>query len=144
MEPLIRDGDWVEVLRSAAAWRGSVVLARSSAGELVCHRLLERTGRGLRLAGDRSSSAQEHARGSLLGVVRRVERDGRVTRLDGGWTRHLDRLQARLHLLSIEHRRSVAGVVLEALRRGLLALRGATRSASISGTSSRRRPASSR
>ncbi len=148
MEPLIRDGDWVEVHAGEPARCGSVVLARCGSGELVCHRLLARSGDTLRLAGDRSLAAREHSRGSLLGVVRGVERGGMATRFGGWWTHGPDRLLAGLHRLSLRCRGLPAGRALEMLRRLLLESYGllwdAARSASSTGTSRRRRPASSR
>ena len=42
MEPLIRDGDWVEVRPLGPVTEGDVVLAVNGADELVCHRVLAR------------------------------------------------------------------------------------------------------
>ncbi len=153
MEPLIRDGDWVEVRAREPVRCGSVVLARGDSGELVCHRVLARTGDTLCLAGDRSLAAREHGPGSLLGVVRGVERGGSAWRLGGWRTRGPDRLLAGLHRLSLRCRALPAGRALEALRWRLLVSYGlllavagsvVARSASMAGTSRRRRPASSR
>ncbi len=127
MEPLIRDGDWVEVRPGEPARIGSVVLARGPADELVCHRVLARTTETLHLAGDRSLTAEEHPAASLLGVVHRVERGGTARQLDGWWTRGPDRLLAGLHRLSLRYRGLPAGRVLEALRRLLLAANSASR-----------------
>lgn len=124
MEPLIRAGDWVEVRPREPARRGSVVLARSGSGELVCHRLLARGDHVLCLAGDRSLAAEVHCRDSVLGVVRGVTRDGSRQRLGGWWNRGADRLQAALHRLSLRLRHRLPGRGLEALRRMLLELRG--------------------
>ncbi len=137
MEPLIRDGDWVEV-RSGKPVRGSVVLARGGSGQLVCHRVLARRGEGLLLAGDRSLAVEALAAERVLGVVRGVERGGAIHRLGGWWMRGLDRSLAGLHQLSWRWRGRPAGRYFEALRR--LALSSSNRL----GASIRRRPASSR
>ncbi len=123
MEPLIRGGDWVEILPPAAARRGSIVLARTATGDLVCHRILRQAGGRVWLAGDRSSTVEEHFPESLLGVVARVERGGQVRSLGGCWAAVLDHLEARLHLLTWRHGRSLARLVLDAFRRTILELR---------------------
>ncbi len=124
MEPLIKGGDWVEVRPAEPARVGSVVLARETSGELVCHRVLARDGETLHLAGDRSLAVREHPSSSLLGVVRGVERGGSARPL-GGWpSRGLDRLLAGLHHLSWRCRGRFTGRILEALRRRLLDSRG--------------------
>lgn len=121
MEPLIKGGDWVEVRSDEPARVGSVVLARSGSGELVCHRVLACAGDTLRLAGDRSLRAEEHAQDSLLGIVRSIERGDSTWRLGGGWTRRLDVMMVGLHRLSLRWRGLLAGRALETLRRLLLA-----------------------
>ncbi len=150
MEPLIRAGDFVEVRPGDAVESGNVVLARDGSGGLVCHRVLERRGESVHLAGDRSSMMRRTSRDSLLGVVHRVERGGAELRLGGWWTRRLDRLQAAVHRWSLRCRGSAVGRAVEALRRLLLASRGlvwlaaAARRASTAGASGRRQPTSSR
>jgi len=123
MEPLIRGGDWVEILPPAAARRGSIVVARTGTGDLVCHRLLRQADGRVWLAGDRSSTVEEQTPESLLGVVTRVERGGRVRRLGGRWPAVFDRLEARLHLLSWCHGGSLVRLALDAFRRTILELR---------------------
>ena len=119
MAPLIRDGDWVRVRAGVSPRVGSVALALED-GELVCHRVLACGPDTLHLAGDRSRLVREHAWGSLLGVVREVERGGSAQRL-GGWSaRGLDRLLADLHHLAWRYRGRPAGRATGALRRLLL------------------------
>ena len=126
MEPLIQSGDWVQVQADAPPRIGSVVLALED-GELVCHRVLACAPETLYLAGDRSLAVREHSYGSLLGVVRGVERGGATRRL-GGWpTRGLDRLLAGLHRLSWRCQGQLSGRVAETLRRLLLGSYGTLR-----------------
>jgi hypothetical protein len=121
MEPLVRDGDWVVVSPSGSGpTAGMIALARTPEGELVCHRVLGRTEDGFRLAGDRSLVVLDHPREAVLGVIRSVERDGRVLRLDGFLLRLGGRLLAGLHILSLRRRGTVAGRVLERFRRLVL------------------------
>ena len=151
MEPLIRDGDRVEILPSGSARCGSVVLALNATGVLVCHRILARTSGSVWLSGDRLTTVDEHAPESVLGVVASVDREGSVLRLDGPWASTLDRIEARLHLFSSRRRGSLARRLPDAIRRALLELRGlawsarsAARRAKRVGTSCLFRPASSR
>ncbi len=157
MEPLIRDGDWVEVLPPGAAQHGSIVLARNSSvvlaasgsDDLVCHRVIARDGDSVWLAGDHSVAVEEHLPESVLGRVISVDRGGVVQHLDGPAVRGLDRLEAGLHRLAWQHRGSLVSRVLEKFRRALLELRAqawaaGAKLANRAGTSSRFRPASSR
>lgn len=127
MEPLIRDGDRVEVSplteRNTGPAPGQVLLARSHSGALVCHRVLSQSATHLWLAGDHSSVVERHAADSILGIVTNIDRGGSVQRLGSRWTRPLDRLEARLHLVSIHRRRPWTGRAAEAIRRSILALR---------------------
>ena len=151
MEPLMRGGDWVEVLPPALASRGSVVLALNGDGHLICHRMIARVGGTAWLAGDRSPAVEELALENVLGVVTSVDRGGRVLRLDGSWARYLDRLVAGLHQLSSGPRRSILRGVPNVLRKVLIRSRAfvwkagdAARLSRSGGTSCLRRPASSR
>lgn len=159
MRPLIRDGDWVEVWPHEHVYAGSVVLARCSSGQLVCHRVLRCGEETLLLVGDRSLVTREHARDDLLGVVRSVRRGNLELRLDDQRSRRLNRLQTGLHRLSLRYRGRLRGRVLEVLRRVVLEVRGyfwivapvagrvASWEASLASravASVRRRPASSR
>lgn len=130
MEPLIRDGDWVEIRPDRLARVGSIVLARASSGELVCHRVLARHGDMLSLAGDRSLTAEELSPDCLLGVVRSIERGGATRWRDGWWTRGPDRMLAVIHRLSLRTRGLPPGRLVEGLRGLLLTARSASRGTS--------------
>ncbi len=140
MHPLVREGDRVSLMPiEGEPAPGCILLARTAAGELVCHRVLGRTERGFRLAGDRSFTLEEHLPQTLLGQVCSVERDGRVLRFDGrgpvGWAwRVLDRVLAALHLFIQPRRFRRPGRWLERLRQRLLQLRNlAWRTAVLAG-----------
>ncbi len=108
---------------------GRLALALDSRGELVCHRVLERTGRGLCLAGDRDPAVEQYPPETVFALVESVRRGARELRFDGRgpaalpW-RSLDRLLAGLHLRSWERRGTATGRLVEGLRRRLLGLRG--------------------
>lgn len=151
MEPLISDGDRVEVRPIGLTKPGDVVLALDSVGGLVCHRVIAQSPRGVWLAGDRSMMLEEHTYDSLLGRVVGVERHGSMRPLDGSLARGFDWLEAWLHRISWRHRGSLTyrfseGVrrLLAGSRRGIGAASDLARPASRVGTSSRFRPASSR
>lgn len=147
MEPLIRAGDRVEIRPPETPRHGAVVLARNHQGDLVCHRLLARTGGRVWLAGDGSSTLEETSFENVLGVVVGVEREGASFRLDRVWMRPIDRLEAAFHRRAAKLRGAPTHRWVEGLRRRLLGLRGyvwaATR-ARRSGASPRLLPASSR
>lgn len=150
MGPLIVGGDRVEAARGGPLVAGDVVLARGRDGGLVCHRVLGHAGGRPLLAGDRSLMPEEVDEGLVLGVVRVVETEAGTMRLGRGWAWRLDRLQAFLHLLEVGYRGSAAGRGLHLVRRVLGELRALWRPGRMAsllrrgGTSSLRRPASSR
>ncbi len=141
MEPLVADGDWVATApakpRTAGAAVGRLALALDSRGELVCHRVLERTVRGLCLAGDRDLAVERYPAETVFALVESVRRGERELRLDergsvASLWRGFDRWLAALHRRSWERRGTRVGRLLEGLRRRLLDLRGlAWRSASM-------------
>jgi hypothetical protein len=108
MGPLIRDGDWVDVVGSPEPPPvGSLVLARTESNELVCHRNLgELSAKNLLLAGDRSSAGEEHEIGSIFGSVSAVSRDGRTVRLGAPLLRWWGAALARLRRFGWSNRLS--------------------------------------
>lgn len=122
MEPLLRDGDWVGIA-PAEPRPGRVVLARTTAGELICHRVLAPAEGGFRLAGDRSATWEDRPREAILGVVRWVSRERRLLRLDGGLGAGIDRGLAALHQHSYQTRNAKLRRAGEWLRRRLLEVR---------------------
>ncbi|MCP4660438.1 MAG: hypothetical protein GY856_33975 [bacterium] len=122
MEPLLRDGDWVGIA-PAEPRPGRIVLARTAAGELICHRVLARTEGGFRLAGDRSATWEERPREAILGVVRWASRERRLLRLDGWIGYGIDRLLAALQRRSHRTRHTTLRRTGEWLRRRLLTVR---------------------
>lgn len=126
MEPLVRDGDVVEVVPVVSApgpAPGDVVLAGRSADELVCHRVLAQDGDRYLLAGDRPLALDSVDRSAIHGVVRRVIREGRVLELRDRASRPLDRWLLALHPWCAERSETVIGRLANRLRQGLLQVR---------------------
>ncbi len=120
MEPLLRDGDWVEVAPAVDLRAGALVLAPDGAGGLVCHRVLRRVDGRCWLGGDRSMRATPVPAERVLGQVRRVRRGARGMRLERPWPRRLGRLVARLHPEAAGPPGAWLGSAAGALRRRLL------------------------
>ena len=120
MEPLIREGDWVEVVAEEPRI-GSLVLATSSSGELVCHRVIAATQTGRVLAGDRSLTSEPTALTQILGRIRGIERGNRTITYPAT-NPAMERLLTGWHRLSIHHRGTASGRARELGRRMLLRL----------------------
>jgi hypothetical protein len=86
MFPFIRDGDVVEIaLVPPTPTQGSVVLARLPGERYPLHRLVAQCGTAWVLRGDNCGAPDGLVpRENLVGVVTRVERNGRVVRLTLG------------------------------------------------------------
>lgn len=93
MSPFIRDGDVITVLPKGGRRlrRGDVVAyVRPVNGRPAVHRIVGRISAGFVLKGDHESTADFHvAESGILGVVDRVERNGRRVRLGLGLGRRL-------------------------------------------------------
>jgi len=115
MEPLLRDGDVVVVLPTPGRLEvGDVVLAGQAADDLVCHRLLAREGESYLLAGDRSLAIDRVDRSAIHGVVRRIEREGRLRDLES--VSALGRGWLVLHLWCARRRGTLRARILNRLR----------------------------
>ncbi len=93
MSPFIRDGDVITILPKGGRRlrRGDVVAyVRPVNGRPAVHRIVVRISAGFALKGDRESTADfQVAESGILGVVDRVERNGRRVRLGLGPGRRL-------------------------------------------------------
>ncbi len=98
MRPLVAQGDEVEVVPlHGPPTVGDIVLARRTAGELVCHRVIAlMSDGGVWLVGDDSSNRDRLPFSALLGRVQVVFREDRQLRLHGALARKLDRLLAAI------------------------------------------------
>jgi len=123
MDPLLREGDWVWVVPAQRLLPGSIVLARSEGGNLVCHRLLRRVGAAYMLAGDRTLSLEEHPGEDVLGEVRHADRGGGRLLFEGTIWRGFGRLLVCWHLFSYGLAGGTCGTcgrLVEALRQRLV------------------------
>ena len=102
MEPLIVDGDRVSAVPCRVPELGDIVLARTQDQELVCHRILGRTGDDYVLAGDRTLRLDVHPPESLIGRVVAVHREKKTLSIPPSGM--LERCQAYLHLKTHAHR----------------------------------------
>ncbi len=100
MAPCLRDGDAVEVVRTApdTVSRGDLLVFVRS-GEITVHRLLSWRGDRFLEKGDAQSQGNWHGWPSTLGVVRRVRRNGRWEDVRSGTTARAFRKAGRRHLL---------------------------------------------
>lgn len=103
MEPLIVDGDRISVIPCRCApGLGDIVLARTHDQELVCHRIVGRSGPDYLLAGDRTLRLDIHPPESLIGRVVAVHRGPRTLTIPKAGP--AARYQAYLHLRTHAHR----------------------------------------
>jgi hypothetical protein len=103
MLPFVRDGDDVVVEPAAPGdvRTGDVLCYEPWPGRLFLHRLVARTVDGLVTKGDALTYSETIPPAALLGRVTRVERAGRVRRLDTPLARGASRLIAAFsHVLS--------------------------------------------
>jgi hypothetical protein len=127
MVPFIRDGDLLTVAPAAPAGIeiGDVVLFRTRRDRLLAHRLVQKSEKGgewiLEMQGDARLSADRPVPGErVLGVVVRVQHDGRTYRPDQGpWL-----LAARLWIRLLPLRRVLAWVTGTATGAALSTLKG--------------------
>ena len=123
MEPLIIEGDCISVVPlSSPPPVGTLVLAHTADGELVCHRVLYRAADGLWLAGDRTMRVDHHTPESVLGRVVTIHRGTKALAIRRAGV--LDRLQVRLHLFVRRHHGAWWIRFAEWPRRLLIELRG--------------------
>ena len=136
MHPALREGDVVTVAPKGPepVPVGAIVAAEAPAsGGLVVHRVVGRSATGVLLRGDNAAEADGALpEGAILGVVVKVERNGRVVRpapagfrrplallVRGGLVRRLNRLRGGLRpfvpsaLLAFRERRRAAGTARE-------------------------------
>lgn len=136
MHPALREGDVVTVAPKGPepVPVGAIVAAEAPAsGGLVVHRVVGRSATGVLLRGDNAAEADGTLpEGAILGVVVKVERNGRVVRpapagfrrplallVRGGLVRRLNRLRGGLRpfvpsaLLAFRERRRAAGTARE-------------------------------
>ncbi len=108
MEPLIIDGDRVSVAPcQGSPGLGDIVLARTPDQELVCHRILGRSGDDYLLAGDRTLRLDTHPPETVIGRVIAVHRGAKTLTLPRAG--RIARFQAYLHLKTHAYRgRSLA------------------------------------
>ncbi len=118
MEPLLRDCDWAWIEPAGTApQRGDVVLALTDREQLVCHRVLARSSRGILAAGDRGTEVLEHATEDILGRLAAIERNGERRPFR---RRAIDGLLARLHLSARAIRSPATRRIVDRFRRRLL------------------------
>lgn len=122
MSPFIKDGDVVTVLPlgDSGPRVGDVVAFRFPAtGKSAVHRVVKRMGQGYVVRGDNADEADGTvSRDRIIGVVSRVERDGKRVRLGRG----------------------LAGVAVATLSRSGLLLKGLGAARRLSGRDKRTRP----
>lgn len=122
MDPLLEEGDWVWVVPVHQLLPGAIVLAQSTTGNLVCHRLLECVEGGYRLAGDRTFALEEHSAEQILGEVHSAERGDSRLLLAGPRWRRLGRFLVRWHLFSYGLLGGIGGRLVEAVRQRFVEL----------------------
>jgi len=97
MEPVLSSGDRIEVERLVGAPRsGDLLVAHSSDGTLICHRLVAVDASGLWLAAERSLVAHPYPHSAILGSVHRFVHRGCTVELERSAARWLDQLAAVL------------------------------------------------
>jgi hypothetical protein len=120
MQPLLQEGDWVWVVPGLSLCLGSIVLAQSKDGSLVCHRLLSCVGGNFLLAGDRTFAMEEHPKELLLGEVSHAGRGAVRLRLKGRMWRRYGRFLAFWHYYSYSMTGGIYGRLVESVRQRLV------------------------
>jgi hypothetical protein len=98
MTPFLRDGDiaFITPADGQGVRVGDVVCYEAAPARLVLHRVVGRHGASIVAKGDALSSAELIVLSQILGVVRAIERRGRVRWLDTAGARGWNRLLAFL------------------------------------------------
>ena len=98
MRPSIRGGeDTLLIARAAELRRGDVVLARTTAGRSVIHRIIRIEGERITLAGDGNlTGTEECRRETVYGRVEAIVSGGRTRSLTNGWRRKYALMRRRL------------------------------------------------